>query len=491
MKKLIWLLLLVTASMWAQTTNYNPGTTAAILNAVTTTGTGTCYALLNQGAIPANFTWQTVIAGGTASSITVVFEGSLNNDCSNPSTIDTSTSTSGETRSVANKAYPYVTANITAYSRNGTTATVNFVAQYGSGIPTPSASNLCFVSQGAFQGSWTWAACSGAGGTVTASGSPVAQDVAVFSSPSAITGTTGLTWDGTTLTNNLGTGGNIQTESYFGDFYDVGPTGGKWIWLEATSGGFHVAFHPATLTGTRTTTFPDGDSNTVQPLTSGTTHEWVSYINSAGTQNLTQPACGDLSNAGGGCSSGATFPSSGVIPVVPTGSGATVGEVLLSAQFSTTDTVNCPNNTTANFATTYTIPANYLTANRVIRVTMGFTIIATATVPTFAIRMSIGGVATYTTTAAAPSANNPTIVGTSLMIQGTAAAGAAVAVHVHPIYGAGLFSSVVTPWNVDTTAQPVTLATNGTLVIQPILFCGANTANNSATLNQLIVEGLN
>ena len=92
--------------MWAQTTNYNPGTTATILSAVTTTGTGTCYAMLNQGAIPANFTWQTVISGGAASSITVVFEGSLNNDCSNPSTIDTSTSTSGETRSVANKAYP-------------------------------------------------------------------------------------------------------------------------------------------------------------------------------------------------------------------------------------------------------------------------------------------------------------------------------------------------------------------------------------------------
>ena len=167
MKKLIWLLLIAATSMWAQNTNYNPGTTAIILNAVTTTGTGTCYAMLNQGAIPANFTWQTVIAGGTASSITVVFEGSLNNDCSNPSTIDTSTSTSGETRSVANKAYPYITANITAYSRNGTTATVNFVAQYGSGVPTPSAPNLCFVSQGAVQGSWTWKACSGAGGTLT------------------------------------------------------------------------------------------------------------------------------------------------------------------------------------------------------------------------------------------------------------------------------------------------------------------------------------
>jgi hypothetical protein len=188
MKKLILILLIllsIVTPLVGQTTNYNPGTTAPILSAVTTTGTGTCYALLNRGAIPANFTWQTVISGGTATSITVVFEGSLNNDCSNPTTIDTSTSTSGETRSIANKAYPYVTANITAYSRNGTTATVNFVAQYGSGLPTPTAANQCFVSQGTFQGSWTWAACSGAGGSVT----NIATTAPITGGPITTTGT--------------------------------------------------------------------------------------------------------------------------------------------------------------------------------------------------------------------------------------------------------------------------------------------------------------
>ena len=46
MKKLIWLLLLAASPLMGQNTNYNPGTTATILNAVTTTGTGTCYALL-------------------------------------------------------------------------------------------------------------------------------------------------------------------------------------------------------------------------------------------------------------------------------------------------------------------------------------------------------------------------------------------------------------------------------------------------------------
>ena len=140
MKKLTWLLLLVATSMWAQNTNYNPGTTAIILSAVTTTGTGTCYAMLNQGAIPANFTWQTVIAGGTASSDHRGVRGIARTATAptrQPSTPPTSTS--GDVGALRNKAYPYVTANITAYSRNRTTATVNFVAQYGSGVPTPSA----------------------------------------------------------------------------------------------------------------------------------------------------------------------------------------------------------------------------------------------------------------------------------------------------------------------------------------------------------------
>ena len=232
MKKLIWLLLLVTASMWAQTTNYNPGTTATILSAVTTTGTGTCYAMLNQGAIPANFTWQTVISGGTASSIAVVFEGSLNSDCSNPSTIDTSTSTSGETRSVANKAYPYITANITAYSRNGTTATVNFVAQYGSGVPTPSAANLCFVSQGAFQGSWTWKACSGAGGTVSSitttspiTGGPITSTGAIgFDSSATLSNNTSGTAAGLSGTSALPNGTTATTQAALDNSTNVSTT---------------------------------------------------------------------------------------------------------------------------------------------------------------------------------------------------------------------------------------------------------------------------
>lgn len=51
----------------------------------------------------------------------------------------------------------------------------------------------------------------------------------------------------------------------------------------------------AALTGSRTVTFPDANSNTIRPLGSGTSHQWVSYVDSTGLQNTTQPAFTDIS----------------------------------------------------------------------------------------------------------------------------------------------------------------------------------------------------
>jgi hypothetical protein len=53
--------------------------------------------------------------------------------------------------------------------------------------------------------------------------------------------------------------------------------------------------------------------NMVTPLSSQAAHEWVRYIDNTGLQNSTQPACGDISNAGTACqaatgTSGATVP---------------------------------------------------------------------------------------------------------------------------------------------------------------------------------------
>jgi hypothetical protein len=48
-------------------------------------------------------------------------------------------------------------------------------------------------------------------------------------------------------------------------------------------------------------------------LSGATSHQWVAYVDTTGTQHLTQPACGDLSNSGTACqvntgTSGATIP---------------------------------------------------------------------------------------------------------------------------------------------------------------------------------------
>lgn len=65
----------------------------------------------------------------------------------------------------------------------------------------------------------------------------------------------------------------------------LGPSSTKYF----TFGGL------SSLTAGRTVTIPDANTNTVQPLGSGTAHRWISYIDNTGTQNLTQPAIGDIS----------------------------------------------------------------------------------------------------------------------------------------------------------------------------------------------------
>lgn len=77
-----------------------------------------------------------------------------------------------------------------------------------------------------------------------------------------------------------------------------------------------------TATAARVFTLPDAASNPVQPLVSGTTHKWVSYIDSTGTQNLTQPAASDLSNGTTGSSGGV------VLANAPTLTGTVTASVL-------------------------------------------------------------------------------------------------------------------------------------------------------------------
>lgn len=164
----------------------------------------------------------------------------------------------------------------------------------------------------------------------------------------------------------------------------------------------------------------------------------------------------------------------------------------LSAQFSTTDLVNCPNNTNTNFATKYTVAANTINANTVIRVFMGFSMTTSGSPPSFALMIFLGATQAFFASSLSPTVGiTGRAGGAEFYIQGEAAASATSAVAVHPVNSWGSTSGALSPTGGNQTTQPITVATNGNLDIQPSLFCSANTAANSMTLNQLVVELVN
>ena len=125
MKKLALLLLFLvaTALLWAAT--YTPGSLAISIPAGTTaTGAGTTFAF---PGVYNKYTWEVVVSGGTATAITTNFECSIDGNAT-VSTMDTSTSTTGEVRSVVNRPATGCRCNITVYTANGTTALCQFVA---------------------------------------------------------------------------------------------------------------------------------------------------------------------------------------------------------------------------------------------------------------------------------------------------------------------------------------------------------------------------
>lgn len=164
---------------------------------------------------------------------------------------------------------------------------------------------------------------------------------------------------------------------------------------------------------------------------------------------------------------------------------------ILNVAAPASDTITCPNNTATSFATTvYTIPANTLIAGKIYRVTLGFTFLSSGSPPTMGLNLLIGGTTVYTTLPTTPTASvGSRPISLEFLIQGTAAASASAGVLTHPLPGFTISAGpTVTPFTVSTVTQPVNLATNGTLAINPQLFCSVNTAGNSVTLQQILVE---
>ncbi len=162
-------------------------------------------------------------------------------------------------------------------------------------------------------------------------------------------------------------------------------------------------------------------------------------------------------------------------------------ETVPSIQLGSSDTLTCSTigaNTPTNFATTYTIPANTLIANKGFKVSVGFQVTGQST-PSFTFDMLLGTTVVYTGPSAGATVTNVGI-GAILLVQGTAAAGASVNVNTSLIGSGGLGILVR-----NNLAQPVAVATNANKAVTFRLTCSTNTAGNSVTLQQLLVESVN
>jgi hypothetical protein len=140
-----------------------------------------------------------------------------------------------------------------------------------------------------------------------------------------------------------------------------------------------------------------------------------------------------------------------------------------------------------NFTQTYTLPANYFIAQKAVRVSAYFEIVSSATSPTARMRLKLGSTVMYDGTAASPG-NNLATRGFMLQVvlQGTAAPGAAVAVD------AGTSTAIASSWPpANSTAQPVNIATNASQAITLSIQYSATTAGNTITLRQLLIEEIN
>jgi hypothetical protein len=160
-------------------------------------------------------------------------------------------------------------------------------------------------------------------------------------------------------------------------------------------------------------------------------------------------------------------------------------------QSSTTDTVPAPAATYGNFATTYTFPPNAIAAGSVYRVTTGFSITTdglSGGTTTLGVRFQLGGTTVFNGTSGVPTTNmtaRPTSI--SFLVVGTAAPGGAVNVHVHPDVQPGT-ATANHPFVPISASQPVSLATNGSLTLQPAFYASASGGTNAMTLNTMVIE---
>lgn len=181
------------------------------------------------------------------------------------------------------------------------------------------------------------------------------------------------------------------------------------------------------------------------------------------------------------------------------GQGAISGTIprVLKAAADNTDTLTASviSTTETAFTKSFTIPANFLIANKILRVTVGMHLTSDGSPPTSILRIRAGGVSGTilylgNTAAIAPSMTNRGF-GSAFLIAGTAAPGASVAVLTEIFTMGTTFGTAVQAFSANGVAVTQNVATNGSLSLVLTLQYGANTAGNSMTLTHFIVEELN
>lgn len=140
---------------------------------------------------------------------------------------------------------------------------------------------------------------------------------------------------------------------------------------------------------------------------------------------------------------------------------------------------------------TYSVPANFLAQNRVLRVTAHFRVTTGSAPPVLDIQLKLGGTVIAHYQPGAPSGVSVTNrqLGLVWLVQATAAPSASSATEAVMFGNSNAVGSTVVG---SDTAQPVNLATNGALVLSvESQWATAGTGTNQLRLSQLVVEALN
>lgn len=179
--------------------------------------------------------------------------------------------------------------------------------------------------------------------------------------------------------------------------------------------------------------------------------------------------------------------------IVAGGSGALTGKIprVLSVQLGSSDTVTASvvSTTETDFATVFSLPANfYAAAGKTIVILAEFQYTSSSSPPTLQLRQKYGATVVFSTVGLLPAASQ-TNRGMGFFLTATAAAAPGASVNIETGIPSMFFYSNANGGNA--TPQPIANATNGALVATWSAQYSANTAGNSVTLRKLIVVELN